>query len=373
MIWLLTAALAQSSELTVHTWNVGLAYGFVDHAKDRRGLIVDTLTVSDADVLCLQEVWEPRDRRRLSRALEDIYPHQVLLPVTQTRTDHAPACRGSDLFGEDRFVTCLTQQCGEFRGDDKTDCVIEQCGPVMETLRDNNPECAQALMAQVGKSGLTALMAVRSPFRKPGTFAYNGSDGVALLSRLPIREQGVVDFSDIATLNRRRVPWADIAVGGDTVRVYCAHLTADLDGIAPYPGNSGSWGAENHEQAERLVAHAEDSAHPVVLAGDFNCGWDDDATGIVGELTDSCQVYDAAGYKSVGLHQPECTFCADNPIVADDESEHLNGRIDHVFIRSLRSTRYQRLYDDTLTLRDGTVTALSDHYGLEAVLVLDGE
>ena len=51
--------------LTVETWNVGLAHGFVDHAAARLPAIVDAIEGADADVLCVQEAWEPGDRTAL--------------------------------------------------------------------------------------------------------------------------------------------------------------------------------------------------------------------------------------------------------------------------------------------------------------------
>lgn len=351
--------------LTFETWNVGLAHGFVDHASDRLSGIADALSRSEADVICLQEAWTARDRSALLAATPD-WTERYLEPITQLRASVSPVCKRADLFGEDRFVSCLTGTCGDLSGDDKTDCVIENCGPVLETLRDDNAECATALMAQVGKSSLGALWAVRSPFCKAGLFAYEGSDGLMLLSKVPLNEPSTLDFSDVSTLNRRRALLATVDVGDQPVRVACTHLTADLSSVAPYPGASGSWGEENALQVDGLVAALGEG--PAVVLGDFNCGVADPDHDLAGELEDSCRTMDAAGFADPVRQQfPTCTWCADNTLNESGEGEHENSLIDHIYTRGVAPVTGGRRYDGRMeieTKAGPTASSLSDHYGV---------
>jgi len=359
-------ARAEEPTITLGTYNTGLAYGFVDDAKQRRGPILDALHTVDADVLCLEEVWEPGDRRKVAHDLDDTFATVIAPPILQTRTQRLPACKRKELFGEDRFVSCLTGECGGTSGDEQTNCVIEHCGPRLEALKDENPECGAALMSQVGKSGLTALINVLNPFARPGIYAYDGSDGLVMLAREPIRHSGLVDFSDIASLNRRHAIWGEITVGDERVRVYCTHLTSDLSNIAPYPGAAASWGAENESQIERLIAHADAWGGPAVMMGDFNCGWGDEGAGLDAELESSCEVMREAGFVSPMVSEdPVCTFCAANPINVG-AGEDKNVLIDHVFLRGLTGVESRRIFDGEITIRvkgKDKVTALSDHYG----------
>ena len=198
------------------------------------------------------------------------------------------------------------------------------------------------------------------PIRKAGLYAYGGSNGLMLLSREPMADAGVLDFTDIATLNRRQALYIDVPFEEGNTRVYCTHLSADLSSIAPYPGSFDSWGDENAAQVQRLVEHAADVEN-VALVGDFNCGMAGE--GLAAELPDSCQIALDAGYLDPVVDlSSECTWCADNLLNADDNVEH-ESLIDHIFTRGLNPQSAERAYTGTVDIGDGVTTSLSDHYG----------
>ena len=362
---LVSPALAAPDALTVETWNVGLAHGFVDHADQRAPAIADAVASSGADVLCLQEVWTPADRARVAAVAQSAGWSFFATPVEQTRADAAPACARSDLFGDGRFVSCLTDQCADVSGDARTDCIVERCSGALGALRDANPTCATALMAQVGRSSAAALWAVRSPLRKAATFAYGGSDGLMLLSRAPLTHPRVIDLSDLSTLNRRRALVAELEASGGPVTVACTHLSADLSGTAPYPGSHGSWGAENAAQVEHLVAALADRP-AVVLAGDVNCGLADDAAGLDAELPESCLAIEREGYADP-LREvwPSCTWCPENTLV-DTDGDARGALIDHIYTRGVTPMSGGRTQARQIEVRTpGGLAAshLSDHFG----------
>jgi len=373
---LLLAGSAHAGEkpvLRVETWNVGLAHGFVDNASERLPHIVEAMQESSADVICLQEAWEPDDRRALRSAVENAYPYRHVTKVEQHKASTAPVCKKDDLFGEGKFVSCLTGECGNTSGDDKTDCIIEQCGPALEALKTAKPECANALMAQVGKSSVAALWNVVRPVRKTGLFAYGGSDGLMMMSRRPLENTRVVDFTDISTLNRRRALVADVPAGDTTITVACTHLTADLSALAPYPGPFDNWGPENRAQIDRLL-DAVKGDQPTVVMGDFNCGIGDDTLHLAEELPSSCEAMEAGGFDDpTRTLWPGCTWCSDNTINAQGEGEHTNALIDHVYIRGLVPVAGGVTYMQTVPLKTRAGTAqssLSDHYGYGMTVAL---
>lgn len=377
LLWTVLAlaapASAEKPTLRVETWNVGLAHGFVDNAADRLPHIAEALESSTADVICLQEAWETDDRRTIRAGLEAAYPYKHSTRVRQHKASTAPVCKKSDLFGEGRFVSCLTGECGNTSGDDKTDCIIDQCGPALEALKSSKPECANALMAQVGKSSVSALWNVVRPLRKTGLFAYGGSDGLMILSRRPLENTRTVDFTDISTLNRRRALVAEVPVGDTVATVACTHLTADLSMLAPYPGPFESWGTENRAQIDRLL-EALPTGRPTVVLGDFNCGIADDALHLAAELPSSCEAIEAGGFSDPARELwPACTWCTDNTINAAGEGEHTNALIDHIYVRDLVPVWGGVTYDQTVPLktRAGTQpSSLSDHYGYGMTLAL---
>lgn len=367
---------AEKPVLKVETWNVGLAHGFVDNAAERLPKIVEALQESKADVICMQEAWEPDDRWVLRSSVQSAYPYKYSTKVRQHRASKAPVCKTSDLFGEGKFVSCLTDSCGGTSGDDKTDCIIEKCGPALEALKTTKPECANALMAQVGKSSVAALWNVVRPTRKTGLFAYGGSDGLLMVSRRPLLDSETIDFTDISTLNRRRAIVANVPIGDTTVAVACTHLTADLSTIAPYPGPFDGWGPENRAQVDRLLERMQGDG-PAVLMGDFNCGLPDDSLGLIGELADSCSALEAAGYEDPSRTiWPACTWCADNTINAAGEGEHTNALIDHVYLRGLVAVDGGVTYDQVVPIKIGrehVQSSLSDHYGYRMTVALPSD
>ncbi|MEC8423142.1 MAG: M2 family metallopeptidase, partial [Myxococcota bacterium] len=313
------------------------------------------------------------DRTALLSALRDRYPHAHLSAAEQQKASQAPVCKRVDLFGEDRFVSCLTGACGDVSGDARTDCITDQCGPALAALKSARPECATALMAQVGKSSLSGLWNVIRPWRPTGLYAYDGSDGLILVSKRPLSNARQIDFSDISTLNRRRALAAEVDVAGTPVTIACTHLSADLTGIAPYPGSFSSWADENRAQVERLIEDLGPSG-PTLAMGDFNCGLDDASHGLKGELEESCLAMESAGYADPAREVwPACTWCADNLLNADG-GEHHNALIDHVYVRGLTPVEGGPRYTREVTIdtkSDGLKkTHLSDHAGYGVTLRL---
>lgn len=381
LILLIAAALAgeptsdRADGITIETFNTGLAHGYVDLASARAPLIIDAIQRSDADVLCLQEVWTKRDRATLLNAVNAQFPYQVAPNIVVQRSDTAPSCKRSDLFGEGKFLHCMSKKCGDTSGDERTDCIIEKCNTVLNDLKNDKPGCAQALFAQVGRSTLGALMALISPFRGAKTFAYDGSSGLILLSKRPLQNLSTLDFTDISTLNRRQALVAELhGADGEPMRVYCMHLTANLDNQAPYPGPFDSWSAENMQQVSRLLDHAKQGPTQVVLTGDFNCSEPDSTNGIDAESPQSCAAIRNASFVDI---QPSdgaarCTWCADNLINAS-ENDSTNSTLDHIFVRGLAASDARRVYDTPVSVNTSkspqTSTSLSDHFGFRATLV----
>ncbi len=360
--------------LVVETYNTGLAHGFVDHASVRVQPLVGALSESPADVLCLQEVWSGEDRRAIVSGLKHQFPYSWHTPVEQSFTPGA-ACGLRELFGGDKFVSCLQSKCGETQGDAQTDCVVNQCGGTLERLKTSNPACATALMAQVGRTAGSALWEVIRPWGEVGYFAYGGSNGLMLLSRKPLGSPAVFDLSEQSTLNRRAVLKATATLqNGVEVVVGCAHLAADLTKTAPYPGKYATWGDENRAQAEAVLRHFDDVEQPVVLAGDFNCSLLALTHGVMEELAGSCRAFEAHGYADAAdAFDPRCTFCDDNPLAGVTQSE----RLDHIFVRDLKAISAERIIDRVFDLPDefaGTSRIpLSDHYAVRAHVIKASE
>ncbi|MFA9470010.1 MAG: hypothetical protein ACERNK_05530, partial [Deltaproteobacteria bacterium] len=55
-------------EVTVDTFNVALAGAFIPFEEERREPIAAGIAASDADIICLQEVWDQADKDMIRAA-----------------------------------------------------------------------------------------------------------------------------------------------------------------------------------------------------------------------------------------------------------------------------------------------------------------
>jgi len=95
----------------------------------------------------------------------------------------------------------------------------------------------------------------------PGHTQDRGTDGVAILSKYPIRDPEVIELPhyDVHWNDGRRIAMAaTIVVGDRPVSLYAVHLENRITV------------AERRHQMQPVLAHARGKATPVIIAGDFN-------------------------------------------------------------------------------------------------------
>lgn len=378
--------IANSAQLKFTTYNLGLAYGFVFYAEERLQPLSEMLAKHDSDVLCLQEVWTKEDRERIKAALAKNYPYVFEVEDNPMKTDSAPSCGIFDLFGKNKFLSCMTGSCGGLDGDQKVDCILKKCGKSLEALKTSNSTCAKALFAQVGKGTVSALWSVLNPFKSADTFAYGGSSGLLLFSKLKLENQKVLDFAAISTTNRRAVLLADIEVpnglksgnqiNGSSVKTTlgCMHLTANLDGHVPYAGKWGSWQKESEFETSELLKKVSEDPR-VILLGDFNSGPEirrDDKVIVKGDFESNYKMFEDAKFVSpvAMLDPPECSFCPSNGLTEEKDGI----LIDHVLFKGFGDGRVFQskiVFNENADLNISKPEAkkiqspLSDHYGVQ--------
>ena len=343
--------------LSVTTYNTGIAHNFVGLAKERVPFITKELSNFKTDVLCLQEVWDKKDRKTVMKALEKDYPFVHTVDMKMKRADKAPTCHIKQLFGKDKFVTCALTTCKGTEGDEYTDCILNKCEQPLKTLIADDRQCATALMSAVDKSSLGAIATVLNPFVRAPLFAYGGSNGLILLSKKKFAKTSYIDWTEDSTLNRRGALVATL-VGGETV--YCTHLTANQTSI-PYTGKFASWEEENKFQVEALVSDALDHREGALIMGDFNISPNLPEYGIEGDFEANYSVFEDAGLEaSVNFNaNPQCTFCKSNTLVGGGKDMLL----DHIFSTGLNPISTTRVFDRKVTI-EGKEENLSDHFGL---------
>lgn len=366
---MLLMSISSFASIKVESFNTGLAHTFVFYSKERLAPIIENLRKSNADVICLQEVWKKSDRKKISKELKDTFPHQMMTKIKQTRSKRRPTCKIREVFGKGKFVTCMSKKCKGKKGDEFTDCIINTCGDSLEKLKNQNRECATSIMAQVGKNPIAGIANVINPFVKAGLFTYGGGNGLMILSKEKLENKKVLDLSKISTLSRRQALMATVKKDSKSYNLACTHLTADLSKTVPYTGKfEGGWNAENFAQVRKLEsAKLFEESNATILMGDFNCSLKDIESSIGGESEKSCLLFKKNGYFDfVSNALRKCTFCSRNTL---NDINGKNVALDHIFSKNVTFLSGGRSYLDDVKINvDGKdiYTNLSDHYGVWA-------
>jgi endonuclease/exonuclease/phosphatase family metal-dependent hydrolase len=348
---------AGDEPLTLVTYNAGLAVGFVPGAQERAAGTSDAIAALDADVVCLQEVWDADHVALVEAAAGDAYPYSYF-PDPAQETGAEGACTETDL---DPLLECMADECGDACTDELPGCLLEQCAFQFLGLEKNCMRCVQANV------GATVETIGGICTTETTEFAYEGSFGTGILSTHPIE---VTDHVFESTTNRRSVLHALVAAPGGDVDLFCTHLTAVFS-IVPYPREEGSWEDEQAVQIDAMRAWVDEVAtgDRVALLGDMNTG---PAAGTNdAELPVHYETL-ADGYANPYAESDQrCTFCPDNGLSSVDSDER--GRlIDHVLLRGFDGDfEATRVLDETVDVEscgEPMTGAHSDHYGVQVTI-----
>lgn len=358
-----------ADSLKVMSYNLGLAHTFVPLSSERLPALIKNIKKTDSDVICMQEVWTKKDRSKIIRSLKRSFPYTHNIKIKQKYSSYRPTCKMKDLFGDGKFLTCVKSDCKGTSGDEYTGCIIKKCRGALETLKVENADCAQGVIAQVGKTTLQAMAAVFNPFKGAGLFSYKGSDGLLILSKYKMYNQRSLELADISTGTRRRVLFSDIDIAGKKVTIGCTHLTANLSRSVPYTGEFTSWEMENFEQVKQMINATKDIKHPLLLAGDFNCSQRDTARNVMSQFGNSCDAFSRNDFKdSFQKEVGHCTFCEKNTLVRKSSLGRRNFLLDHIFSKNIEATEAQLKFSEIIKVRKKRKmidTNLSDHYAIK--------
>lgn len=362
------------SELT--TFNVGLAFGFVEEASARVDPIIEALNEADDDVVCIQELWTNQDDSgmwttavidRVLSGVEDTYPHVYWQRTTVP--DDAPES-GCEVEEADALLACAQPACGELPPENLTDCVLANCS---EEFNATSSTCQSCLVAQLGQPLDVIVSACRGVTR--GGIVYDGHNGLALLSKHPLDDTEILEFDYALTARAALHAVVDVPAVGP-MDVYCTHLAADLGGSISYPPDApyDSFAAENAGQTQALLDWVDQTSttDEVALLGDMNHG---PALGpYQAEFPDSYRIVADANWDDpvTRLDPPQCTFCAANLLL---QGEGEGGTIiDHVYLMLTHAQVEQTeiVFDAPIEVPTAngqrTRLNLSDHYGVRVTL-----
>jgi len=340
----------EGSAMSVLTWNVGLAYGFVPYSPERQPAVVEAVAALDADVVCLNEVWTEADITAITEAAAATFPHHAVEMTLEEGASGEPACTPEEA---EPLKVCAESNCADT--DDLTGCVLTFCAAEFDALSDTCTACAAA---NIGLNDVDAILEVCTS--GSGTFSWGGHNGLLMLSRLPMAE---VTYT---TMDSWLVQRGLLAATVDGVEVGCTHLAAELT-VPAYGGATyASYSEENAAQMAQVLATLEGRpGDKRVLLGDLNTG--PAAGSLSAELPESWALASGWADPNVDSAAPFCTWCVENPLTG----ALADLAIDHVLVQGMAAGSPSRIGDAPITVTgaDGEATvALSDHYGLQAVV-----
>ena len=406
----LTVTAGACEKAKFETYNVALAGAFIPFEAERRPALIEAIPDTDADVVCLQEVWTQEDKDAIIAAAAAEFPYAVSFvhdfdTVVDDPADQsgnippaptvAPCAPPDTLAKAETTLECLVENCSTIPGSEQgqavsIDCAIQSCTlPALALLGGTaqDQQCYACAITSLPIETFEDILDICTTELNAG-LAFRGQSGVVMLSRYPLTD--AKDFVMPGTYNRRVVISATANLPNySKVDVHCTHLTPIFSNpLFIYTGQYGdgttgpsAWEAEQQLQADKVLDYisAESGHRPAIFLGDLNA-----SRAFAGPPP-----IDAEGAATLDLletelkqgvffeYEPLCTFCGDNPIIDSTTS----GWIDHIYLYrypriAVKSTA--RTFDDNvLEVPDGLggtqLIPLSDHYGLRSeILIIPG-
>ncbi len=358
-----TAPAAATLRLT--TWNAGLADGFVPYTPERRPLAIAAIAAIDADVVCLQEVWQDADVDAVIDGAAATFPHTYHVATNDDASvGLPPACTPGEA---GPLKVCVEAGCSA--APDLADCALSKCGPEFQATSLGCQTCMAANIA------LTIPEIFQACALGSSQFTFAGRNGLILLSRTPLKQPTMTVLESF--LVKRAVISAQVDTPAGALPVLCTHLSAGLAQVK-YAGKAASWEAEQAEQVvavRALVASVADADGRAVVMGDTNSG-PAIAPDIDGEAEANYVQLVGSDLVDPWVAQADrtCTWCADNPLTGYPKGGTL---IDHVLLRGgaklATNATATRILDGPIEVEhDGAkvTVRLSDHYGVSVTVTL---
>lgn len=349
-------------ELSVVSFNAALGVGLAPYLEQRLDAIEADLPSVGADIVCLQEVWQPENIDRLVAALSSEFPYNHR--SVRVNGDGAGCTQGEATL----LSTCLANNCSDVDREGLPLCAIANCA---EAFTQVSMPCQQCIAANQSASDVENLTQICANAGAE-VAAYTDQTGLALLSRLPLERPSYAAFE--SALGDRGLLSARVRTDfiGD-VDVHCTHLAATLAEV-PYTGAYGSWQGERVRQIEQLLERVTEvradgnATGSAVVVGDMNCG-PGTALARAASPDTFARLVEAGFIAPYAELDGRCTFCENNPLngaVTDPEEGAL---IDHVLVSASgeHSLAARRVFDEVIPIDvDGAAvdTARSDHYGV---------
>ncbi|MGB8221861.1 MAG: endonuclease/exonuclease/phosphatase family protein [Polyangiales bacterium] len=406
----------EPQEVTLDTFNTALAGAFIPYEAERRQPIAEAMAATDADIICLQEVWNQADKELIRDAAIQTYPYSAFFrdnldtPIddaTDQQGQVPPPPTGApcpDEVAVGNGLNVLEQM------NAAVDCVRDNCStlpdPSSDLGRTTSTECASSncvgavaglLFGDAQQQRCYACLVTQLPtstFAKirdscanvvNQDLAFDGQNGVMILSRHPLKN--AAEWVLPGTWNRRVIVSATAELpNGSDVDIYCNHFTSILQSAPintyPYTGQYGDgmtgpagWLAEMELQAQKLINYVNQTSgsRQAVILGDFNSGHAYPAESIAAEAEPTLNILESAFSPAyTASYTPLCTYCSANPVTNPNADPNVASVwIDQILLDNFASDSVlstARIFDQDVVPAGGMMVPLSDHYGMRSVI-----
>lgn len=338
--------LYSQDQLSVITYNMSLR---TTEDVLRLPDMIKELKILDADLICLQGAYDPQ------RIIKDLnYSYSYFKESSEIFFPRG-VCPFWEVFKRNNPFYCRIKNCSDFVGDSLVSCLTEKCSDSLNTLKQNNNDCAQAFISQVSRHPIIDGLDLINPFKSLPRFLDKGSTGLLLLSKKQLKNKEAADFSLLSSVRNKGALIADI----EGFRVICANTAGPLEGPL-YMGSFSSWEEENKIHIEKLKKWL--TGKDDILLGNLNCSKSVPYTDIRENFSKNCQGLEDLGLEEPIYRKPECTYCPYNNLV---KTQDLGGLIlDNLFIH--QNTLIQ--VDVVMKNLTSSDSFLSDHFGVRVIL-----
>lgn len=343
------------------TFNAGLL-AQSQNVEARMQTIAHDLPTLQADVVCLQEVWQPEHVQAITAAVKADYPYAHWSVASASGSS---SCTQAE---SDLLIGCINTKCPSVDASGIALCAVANCANEYASV---GASCQQCVLANQTLPPTTIV--ANCTAGSSSANAYVNQNGLVLLSKHEFESKDFLALE--SSFGDRGVLYARLETKlMPSLHLFCTHLAATLSEVT-YPGPHGSWAGERDVQINALAAYVQSkqkAGSTAVALGDMNTG---PALGaVVGEdpecFAHLTEVGLTAPYLSSGTAQ--CTFCSDNTII--NSTSGVDVLIDHVLFSDLPrnlSTKAKRVFDDPIHLNvagSPVDTFRSDHYGVKVTV-----
>lgn len=381
--------------LSVDAFSTGLIGLFAVAADERRARLPAAVAARSSDLMCITEVGDPNDRKRLIDAAKATFPFSMEVdsnldtPFDDPRdlNGNVPPppttapCAGHEA-ELDALLACGREKCSTIANDGSGRpstgvCLSTNCVGFATPLIFSQDLQARRCVA-CAQTGFIASEswddnAQNCKTNPKAGYAFRGSTPSLILSKFPLTNTQSIQLP--ATGNRRAVLAATIPLeAGVDIDFYCAHVTASQSVAVPYTGQYGAtdgdkgWADEQALQTRQIIdfVKGRSGQRQAIVAGDWQgsiavAGTDiaDRNPDIIRLLRSNFQEATPADYV------PQCTACVapKNPFGKGNTGffaldVYLNNFQPNAAVEaSLFFTEF------TVPLADGTLGPLSPYFG----------